>query len=105
MIQRADLRSSLMGSQRDQRERTGVQWVWARWLIRQHLSTRSQSVQVEPKQEGKGSLSRDQIAGFVPREGEDRENWSEGQDPNVLCLKFGLVNTTNAYRDLLCARH
>lgn len=78
--------------------------VWEGRLLRQHFSTRSQSVQVGPRQEGKGSLSRDQIAGFVPREGEDRENWSEGQE-NILCLKFGLVNSTNSYRDLLCARH
>lgn len=62
-------------------------------------------MQVEPKQGERGSLSRDQIAGFVPGEGEDRENWSEEQELNVLCLKFGLVNTTSAYRDLLCARH
>lgn len=72
---------------------------------RQHFCTRSQSAQVEPKQEEKGSLSRDHIAGSVPGEGEDRENWSEEQELNVLGLKFGLVNTTNAYRDLLCARH
>lgn len=32
------------------------------------VSTGSQRVQVEPKQEGKGSFSRDQKPGFVPRE-------------------------------------
>lgn len=99
------LGSSLRGSERGQRDRTGVRWGRARRLIRQHFCTRSQSAQVEPKQEEKGSLSRDHIAGSVPGEGEDRENWSEEQELNVLCLKFGLVNTTNAYRDLLCARH
>ena len=69
------------------------------------VSPRSQRVQVEPKQEGKGSFSRDQIACLGLERVKTGKAGQKDNNPKAQCLDFSLVNSTNTYRDLLCARH
>ena len=57
------------------------------------------------KQEGKGSFSRDQIACLGLEKVKTGKSGQKDNNPKVQCLEFSLVNLTNTYRDLLCARH
>lgn len=97
-----DLGSCLMVEEgREGSESTDVQGVWARWLIRQQFPPEVKGCRWNPSRKGKDPSPEIKELGFVPREGEDRENWSEGQQ--LQGLVPGIQFSQHLQRPL-CAR-
>lgn len=86
---------------REGSESTDVQGVWARWLIRQQFPPEVKGCRWNPSRKGKDPSPEIKELGFVPREGEDRENWSEGQQ--LQGLVPGVQFSQHLQRSL-CAR-